>query len=332
MRAGVDDESSCTSMRALDGIRRARLQPRARRTVLHDAARRPGRAGDQDRSAGPRRRHAGVGPAVRRGREHVFHEHQPQQGIDRGRLSSTRSRVRSSSGCSRWPTSWSRTSGRARWRGSDTATTRSPATHPRLVYCSISGFGQTGPRGATRPATTPCMQAEGGLMSITGDADGPPFRLGVAIADIATGLFAAQGILAALLARERTGRGQLVDVAMLDSVAALLTYQAGIVIRDRHDAGRGWATGIPRLRHTIRSPPRTATSCLPSATTSSSAAWPRHRPGGAHRGSALHGEPRARRSTTPSFASLTGHVSTWRRDAIVARSRPPACRAVRSAP
>ena len=99
--------------------------------------------------------------------------------------------------------------------------------HPRLVYCSISGFGQTGPRRAA-PGYDAMMQAEGGLMSITGAADGPPFRLGVAIADIATGLFAAQGILAALHARERTGRGQYVDVAMLDSVAALLTYQAGI--------------------------------------------------------------------------------------------------------
>jgi crotonobetainyl-CoA:carnitine CoA-transferase CaiB-like acyl-CoA transferase len=72
------------------------------------------------------------------------------------------------------------------------------------------------------------MQAEGGLMSITGAADGPPFRLGVAIADITTGLFAAQGILAALLARAKTGKGQHVDVGMLDAVAALLTYQAGI--------------------------------------------------------------------------------------------------------
>jgi crotonobetainyl-CoA:carnitine CoA-transferase CaiB-like acyl-CoA transferase len=72
------------------------------------------------------------------------------------------------------------------------------------------------------------MQAEGGLMSITGPAGGPAFRLGVAIADIATGMFAVQGILAALLARERTGTGQLVDVAMLDSVTALLTYQAAI--------------------------------------------------------------------------------------------------------
>jgi crotonobetainyl-CoA:carnitine CoA-transferase CaiB-like acyl-CoA transferase len=109
--------------------------------------------------------------------------------------------------------------------GLDFATLR--ASHPRLVYCSISGFGQTGPRRA-EPGYDAMMQAEGGLMSITGAADGPPFRLGVAIADIATGLFAAQGVVAALYARERTGRGQQVDVAMLDSVAALLTYQAGI--------------------------------------------------------------------------------------------------------
>src|ERR1019366_10671241 len=72
------------------------------------------------------------------------------------------------------------------------------------------------------------IQAEGGLMSITGSADGPPFRLGVAIADIVSGMFAAQGITLALLVRERTGRGQAVDVAMLDSAAALLTYQAAI--------------------------------------------------------------------------------------------------------
>ena len=99
--------------------------------------------------------------------------------------------------------------------------------HPRLIYCSISGFGQTGPRRA-EPGYDAIMQAEGGLMSITGAAGGPPFRLGVAIADIVSGMFAAQGITAALVARERTGRGQAVDIAMLDSVAALLSYQAGI--------------------------------------------------------------------------------------------------------
>jgi formyl-CoA transferase/CoA:oxalate CoA-transferase len=100
-------------------------------------------------------------------------------------------------------------------------------SHPRLVYCSISGFGHTGPR-RREPGYDAVMQGEGGLMSITGAADGPPYRLGVAIADIVTGMFAAQGITAALLARERSGRGQAVDIAMLDSVAALLSYQAGI--------------------------------------------------------------------------------------------------------
>jgi crotonobetainyl-CoA:carnitine CoA-transferase CaiB-like acyl-CoA transferase len=98
---------------------------------------------------------------------------------------------------------------------------------PRLVYCSISGFGQTGPR-SKEPGYDAVVQAEGGLMSITGSAEGQPFRLGVAISDIVSGMFAAQGVGLALLARERTGRGQLVDVGMLDATAALLTYQAGI--------------------------------------------------------------------------------------------------------
>ena len=98
--------------------------------------------------------------------------------------------------------------------------------HPRIVYCSISGYGQTGPR-REEPGYDAVMQAEGGLMSITGEADGPPLRLGVAITDIVSGLFAAQGVMSALIAREKTGRGQQVDLGMLDATAALLTYQAG---------------------------------------------------------------------------------------------------------
>lgn len=104
---------------------------------------------------------------------------------------------------------------------------RLAAIYPRLVYCSISGFGQTGPR-RREPGYDAVVQAEGGLMSITGDAEGPPYRLGVAIADIVSGMFATQGIALALLARERTGKGQRVDIGMLDATAALLTYQAGI--------------------------------------------------------------------------------------------------------
>jgi formyl-CoA transferase len=99
------------------------------------------------------------------------------------------------------------------------------ANYPGLVYCSISGFGQSGPRRA-EAGYDAMMQAEAGLMSITGAADGPPFRVGVAVGDIATGMFAVQGVLAALVARGRTGRGQRVDVAMLDAVTALLSYQA----------------------------------------------------------------------------------------------------------
>ena len=99
------------------------------------------------------------------------------------------------------------------------------AKYPRLVYVSISGFGQHGPR-RDEPGYDAVAQAEGGLMSITGTAEGPAVRLGVAIADIASGMFAFQGLLLALIARARTGRGQWVDVSLLDSVAALLTYQA----------------------------------------------------------------------------------------------------------
>jgi crotonobetainyl-CoA:carnitine CoA-transferase CaiB-like acyl-CoA transferase len=111
------------------------------------------------------------------------------------------------------------------------------ARFPRLVYCSISGFGQTGPR-RQEPGYDAVVQAEGGLMSITGSAEGEPFRLGVAISDIVSGMFAAQGIAFALLARERTGRGQFVDIGMLDATAALLTYQAGIYFATGTTPGR----------------------------------------------------------------------------------------------
>ena len=96
---------------------------------------------------------------------------------------------------------------------------------PRLVYASISGYGQTGPR-RSEAGYDAVMQAEGGLMSVTGDADRPGYRLGVAITDMVSGLYCAQGITAALLARERSGHGQRVDIGMLDTTAALLTYQA----------------------------------------------------------------------------------------------------------
>lgn len=103
------------------------------------------------------------------------------------------------------------------------------ALNPRLVTCAISGYGADGdPEFAGRPGYDAIIQAASGLMSITGAVDGPPSRFGVAIADLTAGLFAAQGILAALVERGRTGVGRHVDVSMQDSMAALLTYQAGI--------------------------------------------------------------------------------------------------------
>jgi formyl-CoA transferase len=99
------------------------------------------------------------------------------------------------------------------------------AVNPRLVYCSISGYGRTGPY-AERPGYDLIIQAEGGLMGITGPEEGPPYRVGVPIVDITAGMFAASASLAALRARDRTGEGQLVDVSLLDASAALLTNVA----------------------------------------------------------------------------------------------------------
>ncbi len=95
------------------------------------------------------------------------------------------------------------------------------ARFPRLIYAATSGFGQTGPD-AGLPAYDLVIQARSGLMSITGEPGRPPVRVGVSLGDLSGALFTVIGILAALEARQRTGRGQLVDVAMLDSTVALL--------------------------------------------------------------------------------------------------------------
>lgn len=101
--------------------------------------------------------------------------------------------------------------------------------HPRLIYCSISGFGATGdPAWVRRPGYDLVIQGIGGLASLTGEPDGPPFKAGSSIADLVAGLYGVAGILLALRARERTGRGQHVDISMLDGQISLLTYQAGI--------------------------------------------------------------------------------------------------------
>ena len=96
--------------------------------------------------------------------------------------------------------------------------------HPRLVICSISAFGQAGSR-AAEPGYDAMIQAAGGLMSITGPREGGPQKVGVAIADIMTGMYASSAVLAALQARERTGRGQHIDVPLYDTQVAWLANQ-----------------------------------------------------------------------------------------------------------
>ncbi len=93
--------------------------------------------------------------------------------------------------------------------------------HPRLIYCSITGFGQTGPY-AARPGYDFLAQGMGGIMSVTGAPDGPPMKVGVAVADVVCGLYAATAVLAALHHRERSGRGQYIDLGLLDTQVAWL--------------------------------------------------------------------------------------------------------------
>lgn len=98
--------------------------------------------------------------------------------------------------------------------------------NPKLIFCRVSAFGRTGPY-ATRPGYDQIVQGMSGFMSITGSKECGPFRAGLAIADLTTAMYAAYGILAALFAREKTGKGQVVQTSLLQSMVSLLTMQAG---------------------------------------------------------------------------------------------------------
>jgi crotonobetainyl-CoA:carnitine CoA-transferase CaiB-like acyl-CoA transferase len=131
--------------------------------------------------------------------------------------------------------------------------------NPRIIYCAISGFGQSG-EDRDKPSLDMMAQALSGLMFLTGDPEGAPVRSGAAISDITAGMFAAYAIVAALLHRERTGEGQMVDTSLIESSVALLTYQASrffvtgqnparlgnahpsIVPYDSYHAADGWVT------------------------------------------------------------------------------------------
>lgn len=111
------------------------------------------------------------------------------------------------------------------------------ARNPRLVYCSISGFGQEGPYAAL-PGYDFIAQAMGGMMSLTGEPEGAPVKTGVALADIMTGLYACNGILAALLQREQSGRGQHVTTCLLDVQIATLANQASSFLATQRNPQR----------------------------------------------------------------------------------------------
>jgi len=102
---------------------------------------------------------------------------------------------------------------------------RVSAINPRIIYCSISGFGADGPY-ADRPGLDQIIQGVSGLMSVTGFEGGEPVRVGIPIADLVTGLFGAYGVLAALQARERTGRGQHIQTSLLECMVGLMSFQA----------------------------------------------------------------------------------------------------------
>ena len=99
------------------------------------------------------------------------------------------------------------------------------ARNPRLIYASISGYGQTGPY-RNRPGYDVVAQGESGIVDLTGEPDRQPVKVGASIADVVAGLYAYQGILLAMVARHRTGKGQRVDIALLDGMISTLTYQA----------------------------------------------------------------------------------------------------------
>ena len=117
------------------------------------------------------------------------------------------------------------------------------AKHPRLIYGAASGFGHTGPD-AAKPAYDMVVQARGGVMSITGEEGGPPVRVGASIGDIVAGMFLAQGVLAALYDREKTGLGAKIDIAMLDAQLAIQEHSVAITT----------ATGTPPGRTGARHP------------------------------------------------------------------------------
>ena len=108
---------------------------------------------------------------------------------------------------------------------------------PDIIYCSISGFGQDGPL-RDKSSVDMIAQAMGGLMSVNGEADGPPTKLGVPLGDVGGGVYAAMGILGAVAERARTGKGKCIDISLLDCATSLLGYLGGLYLVSGENPGR----------------------------------------------------------------------------------------------
>ncbi len=119
------------------------------------------------------------------------------------------------------------------------------AINPGLIYCSISGYGQTGPY-TSRPGYDFVAQAESGLMSVTGEIDGEPQRVGSPVGDVSAGMFACMAILAALRVRDRTGKGQYIDISLLESTMSLLSNVSSNYLISGEEAER-FGNGHPNI-------------------------------------------------------------------------------------
>ncbi len=119
------------------------------------------------------------------------------------------------------------------------------ALRPGLIYCTVTGYGSDGPY-KDRPGYDFMVQAMGGFMSVTGPVDGPPTRAGIAIADLAAGMFACNAILASLFDHQRTGRGHRIDMALLDSMVAMMSYVASNHLVSGEPPGR-YGNGHPNI-------------------------------------------------------------------------------------
>lgn len=122
--------------------------------------------------------------------------------------------------------------------------------NPSIVYASITGYGQNGPY-SNRAGYDVMVEAEFGLMHITGHRDGPPAKVGVAITDLTTGLYTSNSIMAALIGRGKSGRGQHIDVALSDcQTASLANIASSTLISGKKDTGR-WGTAHRKLSHEL---------------------------------------------------------------------------------